>query len=200
MTSLFLKEKSRVGPAITFLLLEAYQAEQQKVKGAAITAEQQLDLLRAAAVVAGCSEEIDDVRKVFSRLVAKSTEAAEPSPEAGDDERKTGKVIAEYLESLSPDEICFMAADYDLAEARRLYCCEDFESVQHLSKLRTRWEMVKYYSLQEAVNVAFAGTGDDDDDGKPRRGRASGGAVKVSDVPASALNDRLGFLRGTTRH
>lgn len=194
MASIFLKEhERRREPVISFLFLEIFQAKQDALLRPDSAVGDQLQILGSVFVDLDMEPTQERVAGTLRRL-SQQAKAHSPGEQPVEDV-KMGQVISAYLQGLDPAQLCLLAAGFDLAEARRLYCVEDFESVQFAAGERTRWEMTQYYSRQEAIAIGFGGVPEDDGASGAAKKPASG-ATTVAAATTESLNDRLGFLRG----
>jgi hypothetical protein len=187
MASIFFTERATKRPTITFLLIEAFEHQCRDFKEVELTAANQLDLLTTACEQIGMPIDAALRRDVFYRMQARGNDKVEAGPQKA---VTNGHVISSYLAEMSPDQMCVLAADYNLVEARRLYCEEDFEAVQFMVAEKARRVTVDYFSLQEAVAIAFGG----EPTGASKSAPPASSNVALADV--SSLNNRLGMLRG----
>jgi hypothetical protein len=126
-----------------------------------------LDELTEAAVIAavhtGMAEcgrtklSDDDLSYVLTRA-AKHKDAPESPGEEGEAaKRGFASDYLQWVEKMTPAQMCMYLAEYDLPAARALYCDEDCDDVLALAeqKLARDWENVKV--LYESVLFGFGG-------------------------------------------
>lgn len=122
--------------------------------------EQQPDLMIGLAIELA-AEQADlpcaDIEALAARLM---TEAPKTDPIKAPSPQKNSAYAARFmswLEKLKTDQLCLWLADYDLEQARRLYCETEIDLVKAMIDLKTAHTWQDLRTRYEACLLGFGG-------------------------------------------